>query len=187
MLRRPYAARPAAIATAWVPTIAALDSYPHATVRRAFIALDHVHAKSGEPRIHLQSPRYPRVLLCTSRENATGWSDVNWDRLSRPPSRPPTPTAVRAGGPGITSATLTLIGEHPIIEIRGARKSSRRPRVCRVAQNTRDLAITRSRCEFNSVLVGLRRNRSGSLSSRMMSLIAASNCRSVDGRLGWRR
>jgi len=35
------------------------------------------------------------------------------------------------------------------------------------------------RCEFNSVPVGLRRNRSGSSSSRMMSLIAASNCRSL--------
>jgi len=151
---------------------------------------------------------YQRLMNRQERRRAEGdgdLSDAFWTEEERPESaeqpvalrqvrRAPASTAQddhllleqeilrhhRSHATGAT-ATLTLIGEHPIIEIRGARKSSRRPRVCRVAQNTRDVATTRSRCEFNSVLVGLRRNRSGSLSSRMMSLIAASNCGSLTG------
>ncbi len=61
----------------------------------------------------------PRVLpgCSTTRENDTGWSGAKWDRstMSRPPSRPPTPPAVRAGGRVLPQIAVLKIGEQPTV------------------------------------------------------------------------
>jgi hypothetical protein len=59
---------------------------------RLTVDADPLLQASGDPRL--------RTVVGTSREKDTGWSGAKWDRssTSRPPSRPPTPNAMRAGG-----------------------------------------------------------------------------------------
>src|SRR5690606_34714546 len=102
--RRPHATRVPATATAWIAAgPAPLDPNPHPTRCFRVLSLNALYAEPGQP----QDPRTiaPRshassLVASTTRENDTGWSGDKLDRstTSRPPSRPPTPRAVRAGG-----------------------------------------------------------------------------------------
>src|SRR5262249_41675533 len=83
----------------------------------ALAVLHHHDSKSRQsenPRTI--APRSHRSSLVGSHQERTpsnsGWP--TWDRAlrSRPPSRPPTPTAVRAGGRIILNGTVTQIAFH---------------------------------------------------------------------------
>jgi hypothetical protein len=56
------------------------------------------------------------LVVCTSKEDDTGWSGARGIALTtRPPSRPPTQPAVRAGGRVLSSYRCTQIDEEPLI------------------------------------------------------------------------
>src|SRR4029450_11044256 len=101
---RPHATgAPATTTTRIAARAAPLDANLDATGRITVLSVHSPHAEPGQP----QDPRTiaPRshvssLVASTTRENDTGRSGAKWDRTSssRPPSRPSTPIAVRAGG-----------------------------------------------------------------------------------------
>ena len=103
LLHRPYPGGPSTTSTARISSTASHEVDPQSTRRLTVFTFDRRHPKTGQaqnprtisPRSHASS-----LVGSTSRENDTGWSGAKWDRCptSRPPSRPPTPSAVRAGG-----------------------------------------------------------------------------------------
>src|SRR5882672_10954464 len=110
--RRSHTARAATAPTTSVaPSTAALDSDRQPAVDRVAVTLRRHHPKPRQP----QNPRTiaPRshrssLVVCTSREDDTGWSGARGIALmTRPPSRPPThQRSAQAAGYSAQTAVL---------------------------------------------------------------------------------
>ena len=113
VMRGPRQVVPGPIAAGSHPTGASAASAagvaPHSSafdvnLQATALGLVHRHdSKSRQPENpRTIAPRSHRSSLvgCTSRENTIRFWMATWDRFSssRPPSKPPTPAAVRAGG-----------------------------------------------------------------------------------------
>ena len=103
LLRRPHTGSPSTTPTARISSTASLHVDPQSTLRLTVLTFDRRHSETGQaqnPRTIALRSHASSLVGSTSRENATGCSGAKWDRFptSRPPSRPPTPSAVRAGG-----------------------------------------------------------------------------------------
>ena len=102
LLRRSHPRRAPTTPTAGIAPAAPLHMDLQSTVR-LLLPLDPHDPESGQaenPRTIPLRSHASSLVGSTTRENDTGWSVPSGIALStsRPPSRPPTPSAVRAGG-----------------------------------------------------------------------------------------
>ena len=127
--RRPHTPGPTTAATAAVaPASSALDPDRHPAVNGLAVTLGR---HDPEPR-HPQNPRTiplrshrSSLVVCTSRENGTGWSGVRGITLRTPPPSRPPKSGARVGGRVLSSNACPQIDEEPEYQ---CDSSSKRPR-----------------------------------------------------------
>ena len=148
--------RASTAATARISSPAPLDPHPKATCRLNLVTIHPLHAKSGQtqnPRTIAARSHASSLVGSTTRENDTGWSGAKWDRFStsRPPSRPPTPSAVRAGGRVLPQIAV----------LKSVNSQNMRHVTMNSGKSTRRSTHRGSRCRSAPIIDARRRRRRG--------------------------